>query len=242
MSEKQSHPIYNEKLSFLNLLSHSWNIFVNNIEKIFAIVLLSYLPIIIINRFLSNIEGFGQTIGVESLILILENFLGLIPSAVLALLVKRYIDRQKIDLSQILNETLKKMWKLFTTNLISLILIMLLILLFIIPGIVYGIYWGFAMFVVIFKDISGKKALDYSKKLVEGRWRKVFRYTFFFLILYVLVGILINIPSLILYKYIGYNELVRITTELFVYVVFAFTSIFFTVFFINIDSIQETKE
>jgi hypothetical protein len=47
-------------------------------------------------------------------------------------------------------------------------------LLLIVPGIIFSIYWIFALYVSIFRDINGTDALKYSKKLVEGKWWRIF--------------------------------------------------------------------
>jgi len=64
--------------------------------------------------------------------------------------------------------------KFLTTFLLMTIFLILLFLLFIIPGVIFAVYWSFAVFVVLSRNLSGKQALDYSKRIVQGNWLTVF--------------------------------------------------------------------
>ena len=83
---------------------------------------------------------------------------------------------------------------LFFTYAVYTLLLVLLFLLFIIPGIYFAVYWTFVLFVVLDKHLSYKKALDFSKEIVKGRWWKVF----FVALLSYLITILFLIPVLFL--------------------------------------------
>ena len=62
-------------------------------------------------------------------------------------------------------------------------------LLFIIPGLILLIRYSFAPFVLIHKDLRGRKALSESSRLVKGYWRAVFGRLIIFYIIIVTVQI-----------------------------------------------------
>lgn len=84
----------------------------------------------------------------------------------------------KLDVNEVLSlkdpEVKSKLWKLFITMLIQVILLILLFLLLVIPGIIFMVYWYLSTFVVLDQHLSGMAALKKSKELVTGNWWKVF--------------------------------------------------------------------
>ena len=53
-----------------------------------------------------------------------------------------------------------------------------LYMLFIIPGIIFSIFWVFSFYALINDNVDVKEAMGHSKKVVKGRWFKVFWYVF----------------------------------------------------------------
>lgn len=84
----------------------------------------------------------------------------------------------KLDVNEVLSlkdpEVKTKLWKLFITMLIQVVLLILLFLLLVIPGIIFMVYWYLSTFVVLDQHLSGMAALKKSKELVTGNWWKVF--------------------------------------------------------------------
>lgn len=61
-------------------------------------------------------------------------------------------------------------WASFLSNIICLGFM----LLFIIPGIIWSNYYSFVLAIAALQGITGKAALDHSKRLVKGQWWKIF--------------------------------------------------------------------
>jgi len=77
-----------------------------------------------------------------------------------------------------------------------------LFILLIIPGVIFAVFWTFAPYILILENKGISESMSESKKLVTGRWWKVFGYNFlFFLIMFGIgigMGLVLSIPSLIL--------------------------------------------
>lgn len=91
----------------------------------------------------------------------------------IAYVVKNKIDGKAVNLEKALRKALSRWGSALGTNILMGIFLFGLTLLLIIPGVMYYIYWIFVPLVVILKNKGGQDALDYSKKIVEGRRRKV---------------------------------------------------------------------
>ncbi len=103
---------------------------------------------------------------------------------------ERVVTQREISFVEALSEGLNRwpryLWAGFLGGLIILGLCVLII-----PGLIWAIYYMFLPYVVSVTSLSGKKALDYSKSLVKGRfWRTI---GYFFVIV-----IATSIPSLII--------------------------------------------
>ena len=101
----------------------------------------------------------------------------------------------EISLSSISKKIFPRLGDVIITGLMLFVFLVGLTTLLIIPGIIYSVYWTFTTLVVLFKDKSGKAALDYSKSLVKGRWWKV-------LGCIMLVSLLVGIPSVFLQLFV----------------------------------------
>jgi len=126
-------------------------------------------------------------------------------------------------------------WEIIKTGYMAGLIILGYTLLFIVPGIIRSVYYTFSMYIVVLRKISGKEALDYSKKLVEGQWWHVFGYTFLFLAMSYAIGIflgllLLLIPDILIIDLIVFT-FAEICGVLFIIAI--------TVFFINTDFLND---
>jgi len=93
-------------------------------------------------------------------------------------------------------------------------------LLFIVPGVIFSVWFGLSLYVFVFEDIKGMKALYRSKELVQGYWWPVFGRFFVFGICSALAGaipivgplanILFIVPLSTMYGYFIYEDLKRV--------------------------------
>ena len=103
---------------------------------------------------------------------------------------ERIVTQREISFAEALSEGLNRwpryLWAGFLGGLIILGLCVLII-----PGLIWMVYYLFLPYVVSVTSLSGKKALDYSKSLVKGRFWRTLGYFF-------VIGIATAIPSLII--------------------------------------------
>lgn len=67
--------------------------------------------------------------------------------------------------------------KIFSSAWVSILtalIVMLGFLMFIIPGVIFSVWYSFAVFVLVFEDLRGMKALNRSREYVRGIWWKIF--------------------------------------------------------------------
>ncbi len=104
---------------------------------------------------------------------------------------ERVVTQREISFAEALSEGLNRwpryLWAGFLSGLIILVGLCVLI----IPGLIWAVYYMFLPYVVSVTSLSGKKALDYSKSLVKGRFWRTLAYFF-------VIAIATAIPSLII--------------------------------------------
>ena len=104
---------------------------------------------------------------------------------------ERVVTQREISFGEALAEGLNRWPRYLWAGFLSGLIILVGLCVFIIPGLVWAVYYMFLPYVVSVTSLSGKKALDYSKSLVKGRfWRTI---GYFFVIV-----VATSIPSLIL--------------------------------------------
>ena len=103
---------------------------------------------------------------------------------------ERIVTQREISFAEALAEGLNRwpryLWAGFLGGLIIVGLCVLII-----PGLIWAVYYMFLPYVVSVTSLSGKKALDYSKSLVKGRFWRTLGYFF-------VIVIATAIPSLII--------------------------------------------
>jgi len=99
----------------------------------------------------------------------------------------------------------KNFWRYLTYSIVIIIFLTLLFILLIIPMIIFLIYWIFAAYILFDQDKGILESLKTSKKLVRGKWWKVFGYSllFFLIIVAISIGIYLVSSILLMSYYIG---------------------------------------
>lgn len=183
-------------LNFFELTSLSAKVFINRIIHIFIVILLFILPVRIADFYIwtyvfkSNSHPF-----INLGITIFENFLILIPTMLIIMIVSSELSNLDIKLSQLFKNSMY-LWKgAIITTVIGNIINFLLLMLLIVPGIVWMVYYTFSMQVVTLRNLTGKEALNFSKFLVKGRWWKVFLLCLVYGLVYFIVFWILRIPK-----------------------------------------------
>ncbi len=246
--------IYKREFSFWELLSESWDGFIKNIKPIFFVTLIVYLPTGIITSFLVKSPSIPLLI-----FAIVFGLLGIIGAMAIAIIIKSYTEKETVTVSDALKKALSKWFMALITlivfgfalsllvalpvlsvmfaRLLPLVLQFLFVIiafaLFVFP-IKYYVYWLFTLYAVLFNDKYVGDALSYSKKVVKGRWWKVFFYSFVIAIIsYILDGIE--------KWFLGNSQNILILVAVFTLFSFfnAFFIVFSTLFYLNLEATKQ---
>lgn len=149
-------------------------------------------------------------------------------------------ERQEVSLGIILSRSLSRWLAAVYTGFLENVFLFFLFLMLILPGVLYSVYWFFALYPVAFYGKSGRAALDYSKRLVQGRWWKVFSYI-------VSIGVLLAVPLVfvviaftLLRPFMG-DMLTTILDSLITQMILTFYLVFCAVLFFALDESTEKE-
>lgn len=81
--------------------------------------------------------------------------------------------KQPIQLIQVVFEAFRAWPNSLWTSLTAIVIVALYSILFFIPGLVFAGFFVLFLPAVMLRQLSGRKALDYSKQLVKGQWFKI---------------------------------------------------------------------
>jgi len=206
------------------ILSISFKFFWQNIKIIsISIITLMVLPSIIFQSSLNQgLSPFFKFFGMIISIIATTTFYLIIFNL-------QKLNNKSLNKVLICKDTLIKFKKMIIIGILQVIFIIGLTFLFIIPGIIFAVYWAFSIFIVMDKNLSGKKALNYSKLLIKKHWWKI--------------SLILSInlfPSLLtlIFKIASNNLLMVILISL----ITSFTAIVIMITYFNLDQIHLHKE
>ena len=229
--------INSKELSIVELFSEGWKLFIKNFQTILAITLIVYIPLNIIIE-LIPVNETSSLLTFWRIVNVLEGFIGIIAKLAIIHLIHMDVGGKTVTVGDALKKALSKWWPVFYTSIIYNILTLLLTLLLIIPGILYSNYWYFFIFAIVIFDKTGQDALDYSKKIVEGRWWKVFGYT----IGIGVVKLVIIVPLLRITFVLPENFFLGIITSSLFEIIYSYITVVTIVFFLNFDKTKKEVE
>lgn len=218
------------------LFSESWKYFSKNFVNILIVVLIIYVPI---NLILSIIpvapvdsENFESSFRMYSNISrLLEGIFGIVVMGGITLMIGKSVRGEICDWKESLRFGFSKWGNLFLTNFLGGLIILGLTLCLIIPGVIWINYYIFSIPVVVLRNMRGKKALDYSKSLVKGRWWKIFGYMFAVGVVYAVLVLI----STILFGLIPDIFLVSTISVTVIDLLYAFYIVFLVILFLNTE-------
>lgn len=163
-------------LGALDIVGLALRVFASRPVLILAIVVLWGLPQNIISEYLDrgtddSVQAMGQSLRHS---IWLNTFFGVGLSLSLAKATEVVVRGEATTGGQIVLHALRRWFSGFGTRFIFGFAFALLTCLLIVPGIAYAVYWAFHDQVVSLRGFGGMHALAYSKRLVVGRWWRVF--------------------------------------------------------------------
>lgn len=233
--------IYQEALTFHEILSIAGKIFKENLKDILLITAIIYIPVSLALYFLwQNLNSpdvsFRDYTNYMKIAGWLENIFWVIASLFVIFLTKAKLDGQITNFQELIKKALSFWGKWVYGNIIYGLFVWLLLILLIIPWIIFAIFWFFYLQIIAFeKSPSVSKSLEYSKKLVKGRWWEIFWYGCMYIVWIVLLSFALGLVSGV----IPYGEgiIIDTITSLMIDIYCLFFLIIVTLKFINLDSL-----
>jgi hypothetical protein len=189
------------------LVIQSWKLYIKNFKLLIKIIVWVLLFSILLT-FTPYLRPLGLAAIPINILLSLAAFVVSIwISIALALTIKNLYKNEPVDLKAIYRESYSKILSYFWISFLTGILILAGTILFIIPGLIFAVWFSFALYVLIFENIKGFKALKRSKELVKNYfwsvvWRWIAPYVFYIVIIigiiYIpiyFIGLLMGAPS-----------------------------------------------
>lgn len=149
---------------------------------------------------------------------------------ILMIISKELIEWNELSVKESFDIVNSKIAALFTTSVTTSILLVLLTLLLVIPWLIYGLYWMFAIYAVLFNNLSNWEARAYSKKLTQWRWWGIFFLLLHFSLYIFLIVFLISFVSTIFLNFIFAENLVDMYLTLFMWFISIVLSFLWIVF------------
>jgi len=232
--------IEKNELHLDKILSKSIEIFIQKFKSILIIIVIFYilaeilflLGIYLFSSFTTNI---WMELSLIIIIISIKYFIRLIGFVGIIYIIKSKIDEKEISTKKAFQKSISKWKEILTTNIILNIFLFGLFVALIIPGIIYSIYWIFAIIIIVFKNKTEIKALDYSKKIVEGKWWKIF---FYLIIFTIITGAISVAISQTLYLFLPKNAISFSIIEIIKCIPHSLFIVFLSILFINLDEIK----
>lgn len=176
--------IKNRELSFGEVLSTSWWHYKKNFMTILFIIVLLYTPYYLLmgsSIINFNFYSYGSYANFDNLLLldrvssfVTELIFGIAAMLAVIFIVDKSVNGEKLSYFEAIKMAFLKWFRGASTSIARNIVVFLGIILLLFPGLYVGIIYAFAIPVAILRDQSCLSAMKYSRKIVKGRWWKIF--------------------------------------------------------------------
>lgn len=195
--------IATEQFNLEDIFVTGWDAFKKIFKKSIPIILIIGIPAALLANFViakidfDHLVEIGklkemQALKVEGQITQFIDFLiGSIASIALIKCAEKAITQREFTWQEALNHGLRRWGAVIGTSFLGGLITIGMFFLLIIPGIIWAGYYIFVLYVLAMTSLSGKNALDYSKKLVKGHWWRTITYFF-------VIGFAAMIPTALL--------------------------------------------
>lgn len=172
------HKIKSQRLEIGDLFSAGWQLYNAHFPDILRIMLFVYIPLNLVTTLLPmewqfSADGTPETQLAFNFALLFEIFIGIIATIAIAAIVEQAVDGETLTWPAALRFALSKWAATLGTVLLATFIITGLTFLLIIPGIIWGFYYAFVVYASALRNVSGPRALAYSKRLVQGQWWRI---------------------------------------------------------------------
>lgn len=235
---RMEQPVTPAQYSIGQILTHAWKHFRQHLQSIIIITLIVYIPVNIILSYVpfdTFVEQYGQLRALKiytKIIDLLEAVIGVIATMAIAYIITAHMEGKTLRVGEALQKALARWPAAMGTGFLAGVFIIGLSLLLIVPGIIYSVYWVFVTYVVALRGLSWKRALDYSKSIVQGRWWTVVGYQFILAFLGIMLGIVVGALSGLLPE----HRVIDVATDTFFDLAASYLMVASIIFFLNFDA------
>jgi len=228
--------ITSKQFGISKLFSEGWRLYRANFTNILWVTLCVYIPVNVLASFIPT-DALIQEYGIRGIQLyfnilrLIEFFIGTIAVVGIAAIVEKALQGTMYSWRDALRYGLSKWKTAIGTGFLRSVILLGLTLLLIIPGIIWSGYYAFWIYVVALRNIGGKRALDYSKSLVEGQWWRVFGIFLVFWITSFVASLIVTLPL----NLISDNQVFGIIPGTIADIIGTYFAVVATVFFLNND-------
>lgn len=189
-----------KELTIIKLYKTSFRLYRRNLKCIFSLMLLFDIPLFIIKELLIKLH-FSET--TMYLIDFCKGTIFLLSILTLIFIIDSNLKYEKITFINALKRAFKFWGYAIITNIIIVIFLVIIAIFLVLPALIAYFYFIFANHAIALKSEIGTSAIEYSLKLVKGRWWKVFFINLIWILaLIALSKIEFILPDIILMKFI----------------------------------------
>jgi hypothetical protein len=222
-----------KNFSMVEILSRSGGVFSKHFITILLVILVTYLPVnilaVLAGGHFSDVATVKLAYYPVTILGSLWTTVGLM--VVILIAYNGLTGQSEFNLVEGFKKAFSKWGSCIGTLIIAGLIVIGLIFCLIVPGIIWSIYYSFIIQIVMLKNVGGKEALGYSKKLVKTSG-KVF-------IVMLLLRMFSIVPEYIITHFTSSLGSIAIIAGSLVYnLIGAFFTIAITVLFLQIDSMH----
>lgn len=235
--------IETQPLHIGELFSFGWQLYNAHFSDILRVILAVYLPINLLIALLPldwtlPDDGTGAGPITLSFAPFLALFIGIIATVALAALVEKAVQGERLAWTAALRYGLSRWPAALGTELLGALIILGLTFLLIIPGIIWAFYYAFSLYAVALRHVSGRRALAYSKALVQGQWWRICG----ILLMTSLVAQVVLLVITALLALIADNPVAEFIINSTADVIAGFFMVVTVVFFLNTDYVKHNQK
>lgn len=222
-----------KEMGFVDIFSETLDIYLKNFFVLVSLsLLLFFVPAFVLTYFDLKGSALEPAVIVLSLFFI---FLLLVFYLSMIFAVSKLAKKQKIDVRGAIHGGATFFWPGLAVIIMLVLFLLGLFILLIIPGVIFFVYWIFSMYAVVIENKKGMDALNYSKKLVKGKWWKTFGYV-------ILINVIVNVVPLIIAITVADPFKNAFFSQLISAILSPITMIFMALYFFNLKSVKKINK
>jgi uncharacterized membrane protein len=235
--------IRTERYGLKKIISAGWKIYIEKFKDIAPIVLIVYIPINIVLSLIPAMPDEYKDFQIRFRIAqLFDLFIGVLATIAVAKIAECAVNGEQISYTNALKFGVSRWGRGISVQILAGLIVLGMLLLLIVPGIIWAVYYTFGILVVALRGISGKEALDYSKRLVKGQWGRIFGINFIIGAMMLLTIFILSFALALSTSFMPENRLLDVVSDTVLDVAIALFWIMSVVFFLNVDYLKPANK